>query len=70
VIELQGSWHVALAVWTRSMSEFELTLDEVLSHAGRDVADKLISFSAKNFYLKKKFLTGEPDESSLIVGGP
>jgi len=69
VVEQQGSWHVALAVWTRSMSEFELALDEVLSHVGRDIADKLISFSAKISHLKKKFLTGELDESALVVGG-
>jgi Lrp/AsnC family transcriptional regulator, leucine-responsive regulatory protein len=69
VIEHQGPWHIALVIWTHSMSEFELALDEMLSDVGRDVADKLISFSAKTIHLKKKFLTGEPDDTTLVVGG-
>lgn len=69
LVEYEGAWNVALAIWTRSMSEFELALDEMLSNVGRDVADKLISFSAKTFHLKNKFLTRERDERALLVGG-
>jgi DNA-binding Lrp family transcriptional regulator len=69
VIEQQGAWQVALAIWTRSMSEFELALDEMLSHVGRYVADKRISFSARMYHLKKNYLTGELDDTALLVGG-
>jgi DNA-binding Lrp family transcriptional regulator len=69
VIEQQGAWQVALAIWTRSMSEFELTLDEMLSHVGPYVADKRISFSARMYHLKKNYLTGELDDTALLVGG-
>ena len=69
VVEQQGTWQVALAIWTRDMGELELVLDEMLCQIGRHVADKLISFSAKIFHLKNKFLTGEFDGRSLIVGG-
>jgi len=51
------------------MSEFELVLDEMLTRVGRHVSDKLISFSAKIIHLKKKFLTGELDDTALVVGG-
>jgi len=69
VVEQQGTWQVALAIWTRDMGELEHVLDEILSQVGRHVADKLISFSAKIYHLKKKFLTGEFDGRALVVGG-
>lgn len=69
MIEQQGAWQVALAIWTRSMSEFELALDEMLNHVGRYVADKRISFSARMYHLKKNYLTGEIDDTVLLVGG-
>lgn len=69
VVEHQGTWHAAIAVWTRTMAEFESFIDEMLTFAGSHIEDKLISYSMRIYHLKNKFLRGENDDEALVVGG-
>lgn len=69
VVEHQGTWHAAIAVWTRTMFEFETFVDDMLTFAGSHIEDKLISYSMRIYHLKNKYLRGENDDEALIVGG-
>ena len=69
VVEQDGPWDLALAVWTRSMTAFEKVLDDIMFKLGRQVDEKRVSYSARIYHLKHKFLTEETNLGALEVGG-
>lgn len=69
VVEQDGPWDLALAVWTRSMTAFESVLDDMMFKMGRQVDEKRVSYSARIYHLKHKFLTQETNLDALEVGG-
>lgn len=69
VCQLDGHMDLAIAVWTRSIVEFEKVLHEFLSQIGEFIEEKHISIATKIHHLKHKFLLEQSDFNELIVSG-
>ncbi len=69
VCQLDGHLDLAIAVWTRSIVEFEKVLHQSLSQIGEFVEKKHISIATEIHHLKHKFLLGQNNLDELVVNG-
>jgi len=70
VCQLDGDLDLAIAVWTRTIVEFENVLHESLNRIGSYVEEKKISIATKIHHLKYNFLSDKAvDLSDLVVSG-
>jgi DNA-binding Lrp family transcriptional regulator len=70
VCQLDGDLDLAIAVWTRTIVEFENVLHESLNRIGDYIEEKRISIATKIHHLKYKFLSEKPvDLREMVVSG-
>lgn len=69
VCQLDGHLDLAIAVWTRSIVEFEKVLHQSLSQIGEFIEEKHISIATEIHRLKHKFLLGQKNLDELVVKG-
>lgn len=69
VVEQEGEWDLALAVWTRSMVAFETFVDDMHDELSDHIGETRVSLSSRIHHLKSGFLTNVPGKQALVVGG-
>jgi DNA-binding Lrp family transcriptional regulator len=69
VCQLNGPMDMAIAVWTRSIMEFEEVLHELLSQIGEYIEEKHISIATRIYHLKHKYLLDEKNSDDLVLRG-
>jgi len=69
VSQLDGNLDLAIAVWTRSIMEFENVLHESLAQMGEFIEEKYISVATTIHHLKYKFLLEQENADALVVSG-
>ena len=69
VSQLDGHLDLAIAVWTRSIKEFENVLHESLEQMGQFIEEKHISVATTIHHLKYKFLLEKESTEALVVSG-
>ena len=57
-----GKWDIVVAIFTKDISEFNATLDEIYTRYGKYIKDKTFIIDISAFSCKNKFLSQEENE--------